>query len=106
MYDTFLGEEGDMPGSNSSRQPSSSRHTSSNSDFFVLKIFNTQFFMLVALTVIFILNNNVFYKSQMIFTINLIVMMFAFMYLAKYLDYDGSHILASLLQILLFYIAH
>lgn len=62
--------------------------------------------MLIALTVIFILNNNVFYKSQMIFTINLIVMMFAFMYLAKYLDYDGSHIMASLLQIILFYIAH
>lgn len=53
--------------------------------------------MLVALTVILILNNNMFYKSQMIFTINMIVMMFAFMYLSKYLDYDGSHLMASIL---------
>lgn len=42
----------------------------------------------------------------MIFTINLIVMMFAFLYLAKYLDYDGSHLLASFIQIFLFCIAH
>ena len=62
--------------------------------------------MLLALTVIFILNNNIFYKSQIIFTINLIVLMFTFMYLGKYLDYDESHVLASLCQMLLFYIAH
>ena len=42
----------------------------------------------------------------MIFTINLIVMMFAFMYLAKYLDYDGAHWLAWLIQVGLFCIAH
>lgn len=96
MYDTFIGEQTDMPGQHLPR-PTPVRNSSSSTDFFVLKLFNTQFFMLVALTVIFFLNNNIFYKSQMIFMINLIVMMFAFMYLSKYLDYDGSHFMASLI---------
>ena len=53
--------------------------------------------MLIGLTVFLFLNQNVFYKSQLIFTINLIVMMFAFMYLSKYLDYDGQSMIASII---------
>lgn len=62
--------------------------------------------MLIGLTVFLFLNQNVFYKSQLIFTINLIVMMFAFMYLSKYLDYDGQSMIASIIQLFLFYITH
>ena len=90
MYDTFIGEQYDAQGMRSIRQTSGAEKQNVSSDFSVLQVFNTQFFMLVALTIFLILNNNhVFYKSKMIFTINLIVMMFAFIYLSKYLDYDG-----------------
>lgn len=105
MYETFGTEDqASMTGADAVRQ--STGNKSYGSEFFILRIFNTQFMMLFTLTLIFILNNNVFYKSQIIFTINLIVIMFTFIYLAKYLDYDGSHVLASLCQMLLFYIAH
>lgn len=51
MYDTFIGDHG---------PPTRQQFTQ---DFSVLKLFNTQFFMLVALTIILIMNNNIFYKS-------------------------------------------
>ena len=33
-------------------------------------------------------------------------MTLAFLYMSKYLDYEGSHLLASCIQFSLFYIAH
>lgn len=64
------------------------------------------FVIISSVNCIIIMKFKKYFMSNTIFTINLIVEVFAYLYLAKYFDYHGYHTVALILQVLLFYFSH
>ena len=61
----------------------------------------------MSLVSVFFVNNTVFvYSSLFMFTINLFVETLSFLYMAKYFQYEGSDIVAFVMQLLFFYLSH
>jgi hypothetical protein len=68
---------------------------------------NINVFMILSTVSVFFLNNTVFiYSSLSMFTINLSVETVSFLYMAKYFQYEGSDIVALVMQLLFFYLSH
>jgi len=63
--------------------------------------------MILSSVSVFFVNNTVFvYSSQFMYTINLFVETASFLYMAKYFEYDGSYLVATVMQIVFFYLSH
>ena len=64
-------------------------------------------YIILSLVSVFFVNNTVFvYSSLFMFTINLFVETLSFLYMAKYFQYEGSDVVALVMQLLFFYLSH
>jgi hypothetical protein len=64
-------------------------------------------YIILSLVCVFFINNTVFVSSSLfMYTIHLFVETLSFLYLAKYFQYEGSDIVALVMQLLFFYLSH